>query len=651
MRIRVKGVPAGPALCRRRPLLATELATAFDRPIGRICLVDSLGYADPVSPDPLRPRTVRRRHPSAGVFALGFLAFLGSGCSDDVGRPPARTSTAADDDKAAAARRGGLAAGPAPSDRRKEAGPLPLTTARFIDRAEQAGLNFTYRNGQEAGHFAILESLGGGAGVVDFDGDGRMDVFLPGGGEFGEDGSISGRPPGLYRGVGDWRYVAATEPAGVDQAPWYSHGAAVTDFDHDGFPDILVTGYGGLLLFRNDGDGTFHEAGRESGLTDSLWGSSAAWGDLTGDGNPDLYVAHYVNWSFGNDPFCPGPEGKRDVCPPRGFEPLPDELFVSNGDGTFREASREAGLREDGKGLGVLMADVDLDGDLDVYVANDTVENFLYLNDGSGHLDEQSLMTGTGLGQAGTPDGSMGVDLGDYNLDGLPDLWVANYERESFALYRNVGHGVFLHSSHAAGVTAVGAQFVGWGTLFFDFDHDGDEDVFVSNGHVIRNPKAAPLRQMPLLFQNEAGRFQNVAPIAGGYTSSPHMGRGVAAGDLDGDGDLDLVVSNVNEPVAALENDSTGSRSWLGLRLIGRTSAREPAGAVVSVVTSSGRQTRQKKGGGSYASTHDPRLFFGLGAAERADEVEIRWPSGAVQTLRDVPARQVLTVVESGPGD
>lgn len=528
------------------------------------------------------------------------------------------------------------------------AGNVP-TFAAFADVTDRTAIRFTYRNGQESGHFAILESLGGGVAVTDCDNDGNMDLIVPGGGEYRTDKEVVGLPPGLFRNEGDWRFTARAGEAGIELAPWYSHGAAVGDFDNDGFSDVLITGYGGLLLFQNLGDGTYREAAREASLTDSLWSSSAAWGDVNGDGNPDLYVAHYVDWSPDNNPRCDGPEaGQREVCPPRRFEPLPDTFYQSNGDGTFTDITSTIPLRTDGKGLGVLIADVDLDGHLDIYVANDTVPNFLYRNLGNGHLDDVSMRSGTSLSEVGTPDGSMGVDVGDYNLDGRPDLWVANYERESFALYRNEGNCFFQHVSRSTGVTAVGGLAVGWGTVFIDFDRDGDEDVFVSNGHVIRHPVNAPLRQPPLLYQNDSGkRFHNVAPAAGDYMQAPHMGRGVAAGDLDNDGDQDLAISNVNEPVTLLSNES-GHNHSLVIRLIGRHSSRDAVGALIKtrVAPDQPQMIRLVKAGGSYASSSDPRQFFGTGPATSVAEVEVRWPSGIIQKLENISIEQTLVLVE-----
>lgn len=524
------------------------------------------------------------------------------------------------------------------------------TLARFTDVTEAAGVRFTYRDGQEAGHYAILESLGGGVAIFDYDADGALDIFLPGGGKYGPDKEILGLPGALFRRDASLAYHDVTRAAGVHDAPHYSHGAAVGDYDDDGFPDLLVTGYGGVLLFHNRGDGTFVETAAAAGLADTLWSSSAAWGDLNGDGVLDLFIAHYVNWSFDNHPFCAaGEKDRREVCPPKRFDGLPDTLYFGVGDGTFRDGSREAGLEPDGalgKGLGVLLADVDLDGDLDIYVANDTVPKFLYRNRGNGVFDEVGGQSGTALSDAATPDGSMGVDMADFNLDGLPDLWVANYERESLALYRNEGDCQFLHVSRSTGVTAVGSLFVSFGTLFLDFDRDGDEDIFVTNGHVIRYPVNAPLKQLPLLFENRSGRFVNVAPAAGACLGVPHLGRGVAGGDLDNDGDIDLVLSPINEPATILANESSNDNHWLRVRLVGTRSQRDAVGAIVALKTSAGRQTRQVKGGGSYLSQSELNCFFGIPRDARIEKLSIRWPSGAAQELSDLPLDASIVVVE-----
>jgi hypothetical protein len=531
------------------------------------------------------------------------------------------------------------------------------TLARFTDVADSRGVKFMFRDGQEAGHFSILESLGGGVALFDFDGDGSLDIFLPGGGTFGENKEILGRPAALYRNGSDRSFLDVTRVAKVHEAPHYSHGTAAGDYDNDGFADLLVTGYGGLQSFHNHGDGTFVDAAQDTGLSDALWSSSAAWGDLNGDGVLDLYVAHYVNWSFDNHPFCAGNDKQREVCPPKTFEGLPDILYFGVGDGTFRDGSAEAGLMPAGKapevsmfdcdkGLGVLLADVDLDGDLDIYVANDTVPKFLYRNRGDGVFDEVGGQSGAALSDSATADGSMGLDIGDFNNDGLPDLWVANYERESLALYRNEGDCQFLHVSRSTGVTAVGSLFVSFGTLFFDFDRDGDEDIFVTNGHVIRYPISAPVKQLPLLFENRGGRFVNVAPVAGPYLAEPHLGRGVASGDIDNDGDIDLVLSPINEPTAVLINESSDRNHWLRVRLIGVKSQRDAVGAHVTLVTSAGRQTRQVKGGGSYLSQSDLHCFFGIPGEATFERLSIRWPSGATLEFNDLALDRTLIAIE-----
>lgn len=535
-------------------------------------------------------------------------------------------------------------------------GSAPTSPIRFEEVTASSGVDFKYRNGEEAGEVAILESLGGGVGLFDLDGDGDLDLCFPGGGHYSDkkaDGKrdVLGWPHAIYRNDGDWHFTDVTAFTGATASPYYSHGAAAADYDNDGFCDLLITGFGGVLLLHNQGDGTFEEIAKSAGMTDSLWSSSAAWGDFNKDGALDIYIAHYVNWSFDNHPFCPAPKGggARESCPPREFKGLPDVLYVSNGDGTFRDVSKECGLQPEGKGLGVLTADLDVDGDVDVYVGNDTVANFLFRNDGTGKFEEVGLVSGTALNQTGSPDGSMGVDVGDFNLDGLPDLWVANFERESIALYRNDGNCLFQHVSQGTGVTAIGALYVGWGTAFCDFDNDGDEDTFVSNGHVIRYPENAPIREKPLLFENRQGkRMENIAPTVGPYFNESHQGRGSAAGDLDRDGDQDLVVSRMNEPIALLANTTKTDHHWISLRLIGRQSPRLPIGVIVKLKTSRGEQNRQIKGGSSYASTVDSVVSFGLGSEAAVESITIQWPSGQTQTLSSLGSDRSWVVIEQG---
>lgn len=532
----------------------------------------------------------------------------------------------------------------------KPAEESPTATAiSFRQVTQQSGVEFVNRNGQESGHCSIVESLGGGVGIIDVDHDGKEDLFLPGGGDMAETKAIPlGRPAGVFRNRGGLEFDDVSVVSGVVNNRLYSHGVACGDYDNDGFRDAIVTGYSGLQLFKNLGDGTFEEIAIESGLSDTLWSSSAAWGDITNDGVLDLYVAHYVNWSLENHPNCPGPESAREVCPPREFEGLADIFYTSLADGNFADRSAEFGLAPDGKGLGVLIADFDHDNLPDVYVTNDTVPNVLYANQSGQKLNDVSLISGASLNNRGVPDGSMGVQLLDYNNDGEFDVWVANYERESNALYEGQGGNLFRHVSHRTGITAAGASFVGWGTLCFDADRDGDEDVLVSNGHVIRFPRSAPLLQEALMFENINGQtFRNVSSQVGDYIRSPHMARGSANADLDNDGSLDVVVMHTNEPVDLLKNDCTKGH-FLSLELIGTTGSRDPVGATISVTIGEKNMHRQVVGGGSYGSSGSQRLHFGFADnAKSIDRVTVRWPRGAESVFRDIAPNSHLRVIEN----
>ena len=518
---------------------------------------------------------------------------------------------------------------------------------QFQDVAPEAGVRFSFRNGTTEQHATMLETLGGGVGIFDYDRDGLADVLLSGGGSVTDTQQVVGSPSALFRNLDGLKFQNVSQPAAIEGGAFYSHGVSATDFDNDGFTDVLITGYGGLHLHHNEGDGSFTDVILDSRITPPPWSNSAAWGDINGDGSLDLLIVQYLNWSFENDPTCRDTAQRRlEVCNPKDFRPLPDALFISNGDGTFRDATREYGIRSDGKGLGVLMADVDLDGDTDIYVANDTTANFLYRNDGRDGLKEVGLTSGSGMDRLGGPDGSMGTDIADFDGDGLPDLWVVNYEQESFVLYRNNGDCTFGDVSRLVGIEALSGLYVGWGTVFLDADLDGDPDLFVSNGHPNRYPFLSPRRQLPLMFANHAGkRFKNVATSAGTYMSTPHNGRGAAIGDLNNDGDFDVVVSHIDEPAAILENVTAGTRRWLRMRLIGRSTNRDAIGAVVRIQADDREQVVQVKGGGSYLSTSDLRLLVGLGASTTAT-VKVDWPSGMKQELAFDSVDRELVLVE-----
>jgi len=528
---------------------------------------------------------------------------------------------------------------------KKESEPAP-STINFVDITDSLGIDFAYHNDEEAETYAILESIGGGVAVWDYDLNGLSDLFFPGGGSFSGGKQLAGLPSVLFSQVSAEQFENQSLSSGIALSPHYSHGCSVADYDNDGFPDLVVTGYGGILCWHNLGDGTFEGVAAQSGLIDPSWSTSAGWGDLNGDGSLDLYLAHYVDWSFANNPVCSSPSGKRDVCPPRQFIGLDDRVFFSNSDGTFRDASQEAGLVPQGKGLGVLLGDVDGDLDLDIYVANDTTNNFLYLNNGKGELQEAGLVRGVAVDDQAVANGSMGVDLGDFNGDGLPDLWVANYESEAFALYKNIGNGQFLYASRETGVSAIGDLFVGFGTQFGDFDSDGDEDIVVTNGHVIHRPQHTTVRQQPLVLENRSGQFTRLKFETTNYLSQLHYGRGVVTDDLDNDGDLDLVFANCNERAAILENQSKTQSRWIQIQLVGTKSNRDGIGASLVFHTSRGDVFRFVTGGGSYLSQVSYVVHCAFPKDVNLEGVTVRWPSEKTQHYNNVQMDNKNTVIE-----
>jgi hypothetical protein len=596
-------------------------------------------------------------HFFCGLCAAALAASTG-GCSPETPTAAVDVKPAGPSAVAEAERGAKPAAGKKGS---KASEPGEPTTLRFSVMNDESGVQFTYRNDMEKRKRCIIESVGGGAGMVDFDRDGRLDLVFAGGGYYGK-GRLHGHPGAIFRNLGEWKFENVTGPAaGGLPSEHFSHGVHAADYDNDGFLDLVICGYGGLALWHNLGDGTFQEVHAAAKLDDTMWSTCAGWGDLNGDGALDLYVGHYGNWSLTNDPLCPAPvPNDRESCPPRTFQSLPDTLYFSNGDGTFRDVSREAGLNLDpkkpdgtpqelGKALGILIVDVDLDGDQDIYVANDTVDNFLYLNDGTGKFVEDGVLRGVGTDDNGMANGSMGVDVGDYNRDGRPDLWVTNYEHEAFGLYRNDGE-LFTHVSNPLGITALGGVFVGFGTVFADLDRDGFEDIVVNNGHVQFFPQACPIDQDPVILMNQKGqRFRRLKLPNDPFFGGAYCGRGLAGGDLDDDGDLDFCfVSNNNQPSYLLRNDSTDDGRWLRMRLIGSKSNRDGIGAKVTLHTDSGDLVRFVKGAVSFASHCDLRPIWGFPKEALLQEVTIQWPSGVQQKI-GVSAQTEPTILESPP--
>ncbi len=527
------------------------------------------------------------------------------------------------------------------------------------DMTEQSGIQMTCRNGEEADQFTILESLGGGVALLDFDTDGRQDVFLVSGGilEGATKTELKGEPCKLYRNLGGWKFEDVTAAVGLNITWWYTHGAAVADYDRDGFPDLLVTGFGKIALFHNQPDGKggrkFVDASPQLGLRDDSWSTSAGWGDIDGDGFPDLYVCHYCDWSFTNHPHCKGqvPGVARDVCPPQKFKPLVHSLFHNEKGKGFREVGTQHGFKPDGCGLGVVLADLNDDTRPDIYVGNDATNNFLFFNRG-GKLEEKGLTAGVAVDESGRYNGSMGVDVGDFDGSGRASIWVTNFQGELHALYQNVGKELFDHRSRVAGVAAIGLNRVGFGTGFLDLDNDGWEDLVVANGHVLRFPTGSTYKQLPVLFHNVdyQGRrfFRDVSNRGGTYFQTPTVGRGLAIGDLDNDGRADLVITHTNSPAVVLRNETGAEHKWLGVKLSGKEN-RDIVGSTVILEVGGRKLTRFVKSGGSYLSANDSRIIFGLGSATEGQRLRVKWSWGETQSWEKLEPGAYWELTEGQP--
>ena len=532
----------------------------------------------------------------------------------------------------------------------------PVGPPVFEDATTGSGVDFSYRNGEDAGHFAIIESVGGGLALIDYDRDGALDLFVPGGGRY-EGKQVRGHPCKLYRNLGGLKFKDVTAEAGLDLPYPYSHGASAFDFDNDGWADLLVSGYNRLVLLHNQAGPRgrrFVDVTATAGLTDRLWSTSTGWGDLDGDGFPEIYVAHYGDWGFDtNHPTNCTYDGKtRDVCQPAMFKALVHTLYRNNGNGQFTDVSEAIKVKSLGRGLGVLLADTNLDGRPDVYVANDTDDNFLFMNRGKAgklRLEEVGLLAGVARDEGGRANGSMGVDAGDFDRSGLASIIVTNYETELPALYQNRSVGErasFAFATQPTGLAAVGGQYVSWGTGFVDVDLDGWEDLFIVSGHAVRFPTKIDRRQRPNLLMNSAARFRIATRQGGSYFQEPHNARGTAVGDLDNDGRPDLVVSHLNEPIVILRNVApTDGRHWIGFELVGKEN-RDIVGGRVTVESTGGKQTRFVKGGGSFASTNDPRPLFGLGTDATVESVTVHWSWGGSQVFKNLKPDRYWKLVE-----
>ncbi len=499
----------------------------------------------------------------------------------------------------------------------------------------------------------LPETCGSGCAFIDFDNDGWMDIYLV---NSGPADFYSPKTPlrnALYRNNRDGTFTDVTENAGVPGGT-FGMGAAVGDYDNDGHPDLFVTAYGKCTLYHNNGNGTFSDVTRQAGLEAPGWTTSAVWFDYDNDGRLDLFLCSFVDFSLKTNVLCGDNKlGRRYYCIPRLFKPTPSLLFHNNGDGTFTEAGRGTDIqRALGKALGVVSTDINNDGLMDLFVANDTVQNFLFVNRGKGKWEEIGLQSEVAFSANGQPRSGMGVDAADFDQNGFEDLFVANVDQEMFSLYQNNGREWFADVAHANTVAQATRLLSGWGLKFFDYDNDSHLDLFLANGHpddMIDHYSTQVTYKEPLLvFQNQGGRLKNVSADAGPVFARKFPARGLAVGDLNNDGRLDVLVMNNGEAPLLLGNASGAGHHWLGLSLQGTGCNRDAIGA--RLTWSFGGQTRRrlKTSGGSYLSSHDPREVLGIGAAPKIDWLEIAWPqpSGRVERLTQLPVDRYVRVIE-----
>jgi enediyne biosynthesis protein E4 len=525
---------------------------------------------------------------------------------------------------------------------------------QFQDVAKESGLTVSHISSPEKKY--IVESMSGGAGLMDCDNDGKLDIITVNGSTIerfrqGGDPMIT-----LYHQDTGFKFTDITTSAGLTRKGW-GMGVAVADYDNDGMPDIYVTGYGGNALYHNLGNCKFEDVTEKAGVGGGGFSTGAAWADYDRDGFVDLYVSRYVHFDINNLPTFGSDEkncrfkGILVQCGPWGMIGESDFLFHNRGDGTFEDVTKKAGVEDTHKyyGLGVTWGDYDNDGWPDLYVANDAGPNFLYHNKQNGTFEEIGMLSGIALSGDGQEQGSMGVDWGDYLHEGRLSMLVTNFTEQPDTLYRNLGKDTFSDVSWPAKLAQPTFPYVGWGTAFFDMDNDGWLDIFVANGHVYPQvdsiPGGARYRQPLQLFRNNRnGSFEDLSSMLAGFPAESR--RGAAFGDINNDGNVDVVLVNVGAPPTLLLNQTSTSNHRVLFRLLGSKSNKMAIGARVTVKTGKLLQFSEVRGGGSYISQNDPRLHFGLGPNDKMDEVQIKWPSGRVDVLRDVPADLVYTIVE-----
>jgi tetratricopeptide (TPR) repeat protein len=524
--------------------------------------------------------------------------------------------------------------------------PPPGSQPEFREIATEVGLDHRYEPGATPKLF-IGDTMGGGVGLIDYDGDGRLDVYFVNGCALPYDHGSPPAPNRLFRNRSDGTFEDVTVRAGV-AGRGYGMGCTVGDYDNDGHDDLFVTGLDRTVLYHNRGDGTFDDVTARAGVGSSRWTTAAGFGDLDRDGDLDLVVVSYVEADPTRPLECRDRYDRLIHCQPERFPAQLDHLYRNNGNGTFTDVSKEAGIEvADGKGLGLAIADFDADGLLDLFVANDGTPNFLFRNLGRLRFEEVGIASGAGYNGAGLSTASMGVVAEDLNGDGRIDLFHTNFIDQTNTLRLNLGGGQFADRTLAANLAAASRTNTGFGTVALDADNDGLLDLFVANGHTDDQPWFnTPMAQRPQLFLGrERGRYELAGPEASPYFSVPVVGRGVAAGDLDNDGRVDLVVVHRDAPAALLSNRTHGGH-WLGARLHGTRSGRTPVGASLTCQAGGRSQVRWLTSGTGYLSSSDPRLWFGLGGSSRIDRLEVHWPSGASQSWQDLPADRILEIRE-----
>jgi len=532
----------------------------------------------------------------------------------------------------------------------------PGSGETFVDATQRLGVNFRYQASHTSRKY-LLETMGAGVALFDYDNDGRLDMYLVNGAPL-SDPTPKGTVPQktdsqywnrLYHQKADGTFEDVTEKAGLE-GTGYGMGVAVGDYDNDGFEDLYVTAYGGNKLYHNNRNGTFTDVTQKAGVGGGGWSTSAAWVDLDRDGFLDLVVLRYLDWDF-DDVWCgERKQGYRAYCHPDYFKPISPLVFHNNKDGTFTEVAQKIGLGKAGKGLGIAIADYDRDGHIDFFVANDSMVEFLYHNKGDGTFEDFGLASEVAVDTDGRTYAGMGVDFADYNNDGWPDIVVTDLANQRYALYQNNGDGSFSYSSNTAGIGQMTMAHSGWGVRFFDYDNDGWKDLLIAQGHdldtIELNYPNLHYREPMLLARNTGRGFVDVSAQSGNIFRQGWVSRGMAMGDLDNDGRLDAVVTTNDGKIHVLHNETVTRNHWMLLKLVGHNSNRDAIGAEVKLVTASGPQYATVSTASSYLSASDKRVHFGLGQESTAQRIEIRWPGGIRQTLKDIPADQILQIDE-----